>query len=122
MIARDRDVAVAGYQALRRCDGADLEVAHLYQEDAIDAVADGALERALGPAGVELHADTDVEPVREVNGVLQGVHEADVDPKGVGVLDREGDAERFGPRQHRDERASRLSAASSHVGGRTGRS
>ena len=38
--ARERDVAVAGYEPLRRGDGPDLEVAHLHQPDAVDAVAD----------------------------------------------------------------------------------
>ncbi len=47
---------------------------------------------AFRPARVELHADAGVEAAREIDGVTQRVHESDVDPERVRVLDREVDA------------------------------
>src|SRR5262249_19588888 len=87
--ARGRDVALAGHEALRRRSRPDLEVAHLYETDAVDAVANRRVEPPFGPARVELYADADVEAAREIDGVLQRVQEADVDAQRVRVLDRE---------------------------------
>ena len=61
-------------------------------------------EPALGPARVHLHAHAGAEPAREVDDVAQRVHEPDVDPQRVRVLDRERDAERLRLDEHRRER------------------
>src|SRR5205823_4489519 len=64
--ANCRYVPVAGYEPLRRCNRADLEVADLHQPDDVDIPADGRCERAFGPARIQLHAHTGVEPAREI--------------------------------------------------------
>ena len=55
----------------------------------IDA-RDRVREPALGPARVDLHAHAGAEPPREVDDVVQRVHEPDVDPERVRVLDANG--------------------------------
>ncbi len=102
--ALDWDVTVAGYQTLRGSDRADLEVAHLHEPDAVDARSYRLAERTFGPARIEFHAHADVEPVRQVDGVLQCVDEADIDPQRVGVFDRERDTTCRGGRQDGRER------------------
>ena len=82
-----------------RRERADLEVAHLHEPDAVDAVADRRGEAALGPARVDLHAHADVEPAGEVDRVAQRVHEPDVDAQRVRVLDRERDVRARGLRR-----------------------
>ena len=68
------------------------------------AAAIVAGEPALGPARVDLHAHAGAEPAREVDDVVQRVHEADVDAQRVRVLDRERDAERARFDEHGRER------------------
>src|SRR5450432_1279423 len=65
--ALERDVAVAGNQAVRCRHGGDGEVAHLDQAQRLDPVADRRDEIAFGPARVDLHADTGAEPPGEVD-------------------------------------------------------
>ena len=116
----DGDVAVAGNEPLRGRDRADLEVAHLHEPDEIDALADRRRQAALGPARVQLHAHARVEAAREVDRVAQRVHEPDVDPQRVGVLDREVDAAGRASCNTGASACSNASAASSHVSGANG--
>ena len=89
--ALERDVAVAGDEAVRRRVRADGVVAHLHHAERVDARRDRPAETALGPARVGLDADADAEPSRQVDRVGEGVHEPDVDAQRVRVLEPERD-------------------------------
>ena len=68
-----------------------------------DAVGDDPVQPALEPAVGELDDHADVEPPGDLDHVAQRVHEPDIPPQRVRVLDRQPDAPVAGPIAHQVE-------------------
>src|SRR5205085_12305172 len=83
--ALEGDVAVAGYEPVRRRQRPDREVADLDQPEPVGAGGDRFGEAAFRPARVDLHAHAGVEPAGHVDPVSQRVHEAGDHPQRVRV-------------------------------------
>src|SRR5262249_60119584 len=100
--ARQWNVAVADHDALAGGHGPGGEVADLHDGDPIASLPDVRVQPALAPGIVQLehHAQPGrADVVDEVEGVGEGVQEAEVDAQLADGLDRDPHAEPLGVRQ-----------------------
>ncbi len=100
-----RDVTVARYESVRSRERPDAEVADLYEADPVDAAGDRRGQAPLRPARVDLQAHAGVEAAGDVDHVVERMHEPDVDPQRIRVLDRERHVRGAGHLEDRCERS-----------------